>query len=229
MPSRIGWIVVLAVVVACGGKKDQDRPGPDIAKPAPVAVPKVDAKTTAFWAWFVAHADALRADKDVVKTMETIGAELEKAHPGVFAEIGADGDNRMLVLSVDGKKDLFPAVLEIFAARPTVSGWSIVAFRQRAKPGDQALNIDMGGKKIAPTDLRFVATPAGGKLDVVVYIPGYTTDEEMGSLGFVLLDHMLGEYDVETKIGAIEFHPLTQAPRDAKPFPELPKMVDALK
>jgi hypothetical protein len=40
---------------------------------------------------------------------------------------------------------------------------------------------------------------------------------------------VLGEYDMETKIGGIEFAALDAAPASAKPLTELPAMVDALK
>jgi hypothetical protein len=96
-------------------------------------------------------------------------------------------------------------------------------------PGENDFSIDMGGTKIEPAQVRFVGTPGGGKVDVVVFIPGFTTNEEMGQIGFVILDHVVGEYDMETKIGAIEFASLDKAPKTAKPLAELPAMVDALK
>jgi hypothetical protein len=186
-------------------------------------------RVATFWAWFTDHAAALRAEKDLRKTMTEISDELEKASPGVFAEIGGDGDNRTLVLSVDGKKDLFPQVMELHDARPTVPGWTIVAFRQRAKPGDPGLTLEMGDQKIEPGKMKFAGTRAGAKLDIDVFIPGHATDKEMARIGFVILDHVVGEYDMETKIGGIEFAPLDKAPAGAKPLTELPAMVDALK
>jgi len=229
--SRIFLMVVL-MCVGCGSKKDQAPPPPAPATAVPAApgsaAPAVNRAAT-FWKWFTEHAAELRAEKDLKKTMDGISAELETAYPGVFAEIGGAKDDRTLVLSVDGKKDLFPHVQELYAARPTVTGWTIVAFRQRAKPGDPELTIEMGNQKLDPGKVRFVGTPAGGKLDIDVFIPGFTTNEEMGQLGFLILDHAVGEFDMETKIGGIEFAALDKAPASAKPLAELPAMVDALK
>ena len=171
------------------------------------------------------HAAELRAEKNIEATMEKISAELDKVDAGVFAEIGADHDNRTLVLSVDGKKDLFPIVQKVYAARPTVPGWTILAFRQR----DSGFAIEMQGKKIEPSTVKFVATPNGGKLDVQVFLPRFADHDQMAQIGFVMLDHSVGEYDMETKIGGIEFSPLEQAPATAKPLVELGAAVDALK
>src|SRR4051812_27545759 len=222
-------VVLLALAfAACGSKKDKDVP-PAATASGSAPAPATASKAEAFWAWFREHAAALRADADMQKTMESISSEVEKAYPGVFAEIGKEGDDRMLVLSVDGKKDLFPAVQELYAARPKdVKGWTIVAFRPRAKPGEMP-TIEIEGKKLEPEKIKFVGAPADGKLDITVFIPGFTTMEEMGNLGFVILDHTVGEYDLETKVGGIDFAALDKAPRDAKPLSELPKMVDALK
>lgn len=224
------WILILALGLgACGGKKD-DKPAPVPAAPASAALatpaPAAATKAAAFWKWFSDHAAELHANTDLQKTMESIGAELEKAYPGVFAEIGKDKDELILVISADGNKKLFPQVQEVYAVRPTVPGWKIVAFRQR----DAGFAIEMGGTKIEPKTVKFVGTPADGKLDIDVFLPGYKTgDEELGKIGFIILDHVIGEYDMETKIGAIEFAALEAAPAAAKPLTELPAMVDALK
>ena len=77
--------------------------------------------------------------------------------------------------------------------------------------------------------MKFVATPAGGKVDLVVYIPGYTTDDEMGQLGFIIMDHTVGEYDMETKVDGVEFGPVAKAPATARPLKELPALIDKLK
>mgnify|MGYP001594626882 CR=1 FL=1 len=214
---------------ACGNTTTKAPPAAvDEAAPAAARAARTDRAAT-FWKWFTETAETLRAESDLRKTMERITGELAKAYQGVLAEIGSDGDDRLLVLSADGIKDLFPAVQELYAARPIVKGWTIVAFRQPAKPGAPTLTIEMGDQKIEPAQLKFVATPAGAKLDLEVYIPGFTTNEEMGQIGFVILDHVLGEYDMETKVGGIRFAALAEAPAAARPLAELPALIDALK
>ena len=223
------WILIVALGLgACGGKKDDKLP------PAAPATPTAPTTTTppasngvaTFWKWFTDHATELHKNAELRVVMESISAELEKVHPGVFAEIGKHGDELMLVISADGDKKLFPQVHEVYAARPTVPGWKIVAFRQR----DAGFAIEMEGKKIEPKTVKFVGTPGEGKLDIDVYLPGFKKDDdEMKKIGFIILDHMVGEYDMETKIGGIEFGALETAPAGAKSLTELPAMVDAIK
>lgn len=218
------WMLLVALGLgACGGKKD-DKVVP-VPAAAPVA-PEAANRAVSFWTWFSAHAAELHANPDLRAVMETISAELDKAYPGVFAEIGKTGDELMLVLSADGIKKLFPQVQEVFAARPAVPGWKIVAFRQR----DAGFAIEMNGTKIEPATVKFVGAPADGKLDLDVYLPGFKADdEELKKIGFIILDHVIGEYDMETKIGGIEFGALATAPPTARALTELPAMVDAIK
>jgi hypothetical protein len=219
------WFLILALGLgACGGKKDDKVP--PAATPTPTTPAPTANRAAPFWKWFTDHATALHANTDLRAVMESISAELEKAYPGVFAEIGKNGDELMLVISADGITKLFPDVQEVYAARPTVPGWKIVAFRQR----DAGFAIEMNGKKIEPKTVKFVGTPGEGKLDIEVYLPGFKKDdEEMKKIGFIILDHMIGEYDMETKIGGIDFGALESAPATAKSLTELPAMVDAVK
>jgi hypothetical protein len=220
------WLLLLALIVGCG-KKD-DTPSAK-GSAATAGKPSADPKVAAFWKWFVEHADALRADTDVRKTMLSISDELKKIDDGVIAELAIDGAERTLVISADGHKDKFPTVQKIYDGRPSVAGWNIVAFRQRAKPGDPPLTIELAGEKIDPSDVKFVAKSGGDlKLDITVYLP-VKDDKEAAQIGFVMLDHTVGEYDMETKIGGIDFVHSSKAPPEAKPLAELPAIVDALK
>src|SRR5258707_682340 len=74
----------------------------------------------AFWSWFVDHASVLAKEPSMIDVMEGIQKELEKGHRGVIAEIGTVGEDRLLVLSADGDRKLFPMIQSLFAARPTV-------------------------------------------------------------------------------------------------------------
>jgi hypothetical protein len=206
--KRLLVFAVVAMLAGAAGGKAPERPA-----------------TPAFWKWFQKNAAALRADKNLQRTMETISKELERGHPGVFAEIGGIGTDRMLVISVDGKRELFPAVQEIYAARPTVAGWKIVAFRPRMEPGDPFV-INMNGKKLDPKLMKFTGARNGEKLDISVFIPGFTTLEEFGQGSFIVLDHVVGEYDMETKIGGIRWAAIDKAPAPARPLVELPALLD---
>lgn len=215
-------LLIVCVVAGCSKKTAPSEAQGSGSAPA-TATPVAPARLTAFWTWFSAHAAELRADKDMRHTMEAISAEIEKEQPGVFAEIGGDGADRTLVLSAGGDKKLFPAVEALYAGRPaSVPGWKIVAFRQR----DQMGTIELGGKKLDPATMKFVAAKENGKLSIIVFVPGFTTNEEFGEGLFIVLDHAVGEHDMESKIGGIDFQALDKASPDARPLAELPALID---
>lgn len=216
---RIFGLLVALTIVGCRSKA---APTPSATAATSASTAPADG-TAAFWKWFQKNADGLRADADLQHTMERISTELEKGHKGVFAEIGADGANRLLVLSVDGDKKLFPLVQQLYKARPTVEGWTVAAFRQRDK---DLTVIEMGGRKLDPKSMKVVAEKNGEVFDVTVYVPGFTTTEDFGSILFITLDHTVGEYDMETRIGAIDWVSLDKAPATARPLAELPKLID---
>ena len=240
-------VLVAMLIVGCGKSRTQGaaRTGsgsePEAAapsksgagsEPAGAAPSKrgADQRIAVFWTWFSQHAPELHADKDLEHVMMRIGVELARVDADLIAEVGElDDSKRNLVITADGHKELFPRVKEVFAARPdSVEGWKIVAFRQR-DPRTAGFSIEMNGQTITAKNVKFVATRADDKLDIDVFIPGFTTMEEMGSMAYVLLDHTIGEYDMETKIGAIDIAALDKAPAGARALIELPAAVDAIR
>src|SRR5207302_5147843 len=113
----------------------------------------------------------------------------------------------------------------LVAARPTVAGWNIVAFRQR----DGGIQLAIKDRTLDPATVRFTAAANDDKLDLDVFVPGYTeTDKTLANLAFLALDHTLGEYDVEMKLAGITLHAGTEAPASARPLKDLPALVDAM-
>jgi hypothetical protein len=215
-------VVIITLGVACHSKESDRGTAP--ANGSDLST-QTDPDHT-FWNWFSDEAPSLwTASK--VDAMQRIQRELERQHHGVFAEIGSDGGGRLLVLTADGDRSQFPTVQRLFAARPNVKGWKIVAFRPReAKPFSK---IAMNNRDLDPATLRYVARRKNDKLDIKLYVAGYTEgDKEIGLMGFLALDHTVGEYDVETKLGGIELLPIAQAPAVSRALEELPGEIDAL-
>ena len=101
----------------------------------------------------------------------------------------------------------------------------MIAFRPRRAAG---FEIEMGdGTKVAADNLNFVVLGSGrGKVGVAIYVEGTKpVSQQTKSAVFLLLDAVLGEYDVETRVGEIDIKP-GPAPAGARPFRELPKVVD---
>lgn len=164
----------------------------------------------------------------MVDVMQQVQRALNKQHRGVLAEIGPAGVDRLLVLTADGDRKLFPMILKLFAARPDVEGWKIVAFRQR-ESNRPMLTFSMSDRELDPATLRYVADRNEGKLDIKLYVPGYAEGEKtLGTMAFLALDHTVGEYDVETKIGGITLLPAEHVPANAHALDDLPVDVDAI-
>jgi hypothetical protein len=83
-------------------------------------------------------------------------------------------------------------------------------------------------RKLDPGAVLYSAQRNNDKLDIQLYIPGYVEgDKTMAMMAFIALDHTVGEYDTETKIGAIDLLPRERAPKDAQTLDSLPRTLDA--
>jgi hypothetical protein len=219
----------LLTLVLLAGACEKKQPAP--ATPAaPVAANPRDAAISSFWQWFTMNAPRLHDNKDFVGVMNEIGAQMAKIDPGVFGEIAVDKNERSLILTADGKRDLFPLVQALYAARPTVPGWTVVAFRPRMPAAQlKGMQFEMEGKKYDPTAITFSAERNGDKLDIEVYSPTEDVSNQAKSMMFTMIDHVIGEYDTETKIAAIDFGPASKRPKTARPLTALAQALDAIK
>jgi hypothetical protein len=176
-----------------------------------------------FWTWFAANATRLREEPDGDAVCDEITEQLVEVGEGLVGEISrtASRDHATLVVSADGNAELFPAVEAIVAEAPTVAHWEILAFRPPADPNDPGV-LEMDGTKLAIADIRFVHSISEGKLELDVFVPGYVDDDEtIGALCFIALDHTVGEYRMETRVGGIAWYPIEEAPSAARPLVEL--------
>jgi hypothetical protein len=190
-----------------------------------VACSKPVATADKFWPYFSAHAEQLRAES-LEAAMDQLQRAVEVAHHGVIIEMASLHDERTLVLSADGDRAAFPEVQALYAARPTVPHWTIVAFRQR-DPTRPIVPITSGsGATFDPNPIRYVADRTGAKLDIALFVPSY--DQHQAKLVDIALDRLIGESDVATKLGAISITTADRVPAFAKPIAELPSDVDAL-
>jgi hypothetical protein len=83
-------------------------------------------------------------------------------------------------------------------------------------------------------DLWFVAAhdERQGMIALTIYVRGLTPQNEVGvkQAAFLLLDSLLGEYDIETRVGGIEWKPAPDQPAPPlRSIRELPATVDGWK
>jgi hypothetical protein len=111
-------------------------------------------------------------------------------------------------------------------AAPRLANFKIQAFRQ---PKNLDFRFKAGDHELGAEDFWFKHEKAGDKYDLEVYIKGLTKEnhDQLGSIAFLLLDAAIGEYNVVTRIGGIEFLGLPEDPKEKKllPLKELSKIV----
>jgi hypothetical protein len=176
-----------------------------------------------FWKWFAAHAEEVgkikRADEPIA---DQLAGELHKVSPELTFEMGIGTTPKELIISAGGIKSVFPTVKRLVAAAPAIPGWKVIALRPRKAMSE----IQLGdGQKLSMDDLTVTPADAGDKLDVVIHVKGRAPDNGTKSAVYLLLDALLGEYDVETRLGGIGI----ESGVGKKPFRELVSLVDAKK
>lgn len=187
-----------------------------------------ESKEAIFWHWFQANESRLfDVEKDREKIFDELGMQLHRIRPELTFEFGPQHDGkREFVLSADGIKDAFPAVIALADAAPSLSRWKITKFRPRR--GFQS-PVTINGFRLTPDQVRYTIAPDGDKAGLTLFIDGYAPDEreKFASAIYLMLDQTLGEYDVETKVGFVELEPASTPSRLAKqPFSSLAESFD---
>jgi len=182
-----------------------------------------------FWKWFEKNDDLLfNFEKDREKIFDELSHEMHKVNPELTFEFGPvekDG-KREFVITAGGAKKAFPAVESLFQTAPKLKRWKFVKFRPRRTPIN---DLEYGGKSIAAKNVYYKMFKDGEKIGLVLFFDGYNEKERdtFGQLGYLFLDEALGEYDMETKVGFIEFHGRDSKHfQGAKPLSELPSHFD---
>lgn len=186
------------------------------------------AREGAFWLWFQKNQDRLyNFEANQNQVFNELEEQLHKVHPDLTFEFGkkqSDGC-REFVISAGGIRDAFPSVIALYNTAPKLRKWKVTKFRPRR----DFMIIETEGLKVAPDDIRFSLKPEGKLANLTLYIKGYDGSTRYKQIGFLMLDGALGEYDVETKVGALEFK---AADRDEfhieRPIQELPGAIDRL-
>ena len=173
-------------------------------------------KEEKFWIWFeknnkVFLEDIKNFDPNDFKSFTELKEQLEKVHPDlVFVFGGLKGNgSRQFTISADGLNAVFPAVIKLVDAAPTIPNWDIFAFRQRI-PGDD-LEIQYDDFSISHSDVYYDYIIEEEKIGLELYIRDFNSNPRKQNAIFILLDALLGEYDTEIEISWIEWNELSQS------------------
>lgn len=184
-----------------------------------------------FWNWFVLHEDELfsfdsEREGNREHLFDELASQLIKVDPDLCFEFGPSEMKREFVISADGIKRAFPAVVSLVKAAPALDRWKLIAFRPRRAPNV----VEIQGRRIDPSDVQFTLLDNGKMAGINLFLPGFREDEfAFKQIGYLILDEALGEYDVETRLGLIKMlSPETRTGGGRYPLIELPKRFDSL-
>jgi hypothetical protein len=161
-----------------------------------------------FWKWFVKNQDMLfEFEKDRENIFDKLSSEINKVNPNLTFEFSPklESGKREFVISAAGIKDAFPVVEALYNSAPNLSKWIFIKFRPRRRPLN---DVSFGGKSIKASEVHYKMFKDQEKVGLIIFLDGYNDAEKdtYGNIGYLFLDEALGEYDIEMKVGLIEFH-----------------------
>ncbi|WP_026582242.1 hypothetical protein [Bacillus sp. J33] len=182
-----------------------------------------------FWDWFEKNSqDYLQLKEETINPLfNKLGNQLSRINIDLTFEFSADliDGKREFIISADGVLSAFPDVINLVEKAPDLNGFKIIAFRQKSNIDDIS-TIDYEDISLGPDDVYFTYRKNGDTLDIVLFLRGYDSDfEEWENAAFILLDSIIGEYDVATKIGNIDMLPYKENPH-LKPIVEFPLLIN---
>jgi hypothetical protein len=184
-----------------------------------------------FWDWFILNSDRLyEISSGTEPIAEILQLEFKKIHPSLTFEVSVPKgeEKKEFIISANGDESAFEAVIKLFNAKPELSKWEIKAFRQRKTP---TFSMTINGLVITAKDVKYLLIKDNDplKMGILLFIPGFTEEkrEDFVGAGFVFLDGVLGEYDVETKVGRFDvFGMNSEFAKNSKPIDELTNQFD---
>ena len=193
---------------------------------------RVKDPTAAFWLWFEKNYAAIRHDvmafaerqQRIDLAVVKLGKKLTAVHPSLVHEIGMASETTLeLIISADGDKAAFGAVMSLISAAPSLKDFLLTGFRPRRL----SLGIEVDGQTFGGQDVRYRARPQGDALALELLVNCDLPDHDLETVGYLLLHQALGEHDTETGIGGLDIR--RGAPTDALPLSELAAEYDAFR
>jgi Family of unknown function (DUF695) len=178
-----------------------------------------------FWAWWVTGRDRLANGIEQRALDQRLAAEISKAvatiHPQMAWELAPGKTARhAFCLSPEGRADLRQVALRwLDSAPPADATWEFHASRQ---PSRQPRQLEIAGARVDLAEMQAITSwdPKTRRLDVRLWHPAFASlpAQVRTQIGFLFLDNLLGEDDVERWIGKID---LLDAPTDGRNPDEL--------
>jgi hypothetical protein len=170
-------------------------------------------KEKKFWRWFVEHSEELfNFENDQERVFNELSAQLKKIDENLTFEFGPiQNDKREFIVSADGIRSSFPVVQKLVGIAPKIDRWCIIPFRP---PKGLMKSIRFNDYVLMREDVWFKPEKDGDRIGLVIHIRNLSEKNETQAKQavFIMLDSALGEYNVETMVGFIEFMRLLDRP-----------------
>ena len=191
-------------------------------------------KISEFWNWFIANEHTFYYGTEEDSLREELFLELRTKIKGINSDLTfeftpiLEGELKQLTISADGLREVFPVVIDLINKAPKHPHWEFIAFRQRVESTN--LVIEMGDVKMEMSDIYFRFAEVDDTLGLELNIRNFKNSEQEKLAVFILLDSLIGEYDVVTQIGWIEWTALEEEKTEIlSPFVRLRDLVDKRK
>ena len=192
-------------------------------------------KVKDFWNWFIANEHTFYYGTEEDALREELFVELDEKIKEISEDLTfefspiLEGEFKQLTVSADGIKAAFPMVIALIKKAPKHPHWEFIAFRQRIDTTD--LSIQMGDVEIEMSDIYFrFAEGEGNTLGIELNIRDFRDSDQEKLAVFILLDSLIGEYDVVTQIGWVKWVALEESKVGTlSPLVHLRDLVDSRK
>lgn len=137
-----------------------------------------------------------------------------------------------LVFGCDGYPESIHNVLSLVDSAPQITGVQVKAFNERHYPVPTLVNL--GGELCEIGDYWCSLRVISGRLELAVYLsdsPSIVDMDPRIEAVMILLDALIGEYEIMTKVWVLDWYPLPVDPLDYGliPLEELREAFDAIK
>ena len=182
---------------------------------------------TEFWRCFAEHRLELkRIESADDPAYDVVLQALQQIDDGLYFEFCSTPGTNELIVTAEGKKELFPLVEEIVREAPHIDDWQVFALKpKRGFPVTtrwEQTKLLIGDVVVLPV---FRET---GEMALRLYIPGLSekNQEDIHNALLRVLDSGLGERRFAECIEATWVYPLSDAPSQAFPLSDLDDYLD---
>lgn len=170
-----------------------------------------------FWNWFTSNKKKLEmfidSDHSDYSIYELLTKKMRAYNNEIVPELTKTEDNKyVLIITPDGIKAGIEPTKALAAAKPAIDHWIIKKFRQ---PCDE-ITLELNGLTYLSSDIEIIPQIDQEKevVNIDVFIKNMDRDpKKYQHLSFLYLDHILGEFNMLTKVGYIEFHHIDEDKR----------------